>query len=98
LALRGCESRKTVTFAPHLPADWNSLGMTMWRIGENKLQLDLTRPRKEFFLEAGRTAGTGESTTRISSGHQLARNGAKGRIEWQTAFRSEWKPMTKISM
>jgi len=51
----------TVTFAPHLPADWNSLGIDNVRIGENKLQLTL--PVAEgIFLEAGRTAGTGEST------------------------------------
>jgi len=52
----------TVTFAPHLPADWNSLGIDNVRIGENKLQLDLTRSAEGIFLEAGRTAGTGEST------------------------------------
>src|SRR6266436_2052738 len=52
----------TVTFAPHLPADWNSLGIDNVRVGENKLQLDLTRSAEGIFLEAGRTAGTGEST------------------------------------
>src|SRR6266404_2103158 len=52
----------TVTFAPHLPADWSSLGIDNVRIGENKLQLDLTRSAEGIFLEAGRTAGTGEST------------------------------------
>src|SRR6266404_4275638 len=51
-----------VTFAPHLPADWSSLGMDNVRVGENKLQLDLTRSAEGIFLEAGRTAGTGEST------------------------------------
>jgi len=52
----------TITFAPHLPADWNSLGIDNVRVGENKLQLDLTRSAEGIFLEAGRTAGTGEST------------------------------------
>src|SRR6267142_1749851 len=52
----------TVTFAPHLPADWNSLGIDNVRVGENKLQLDLTRSAEGIFLEAGRTAGTGETT------------------------------------
>jgi GH15 family glucan-1,4-alpha-glucosidase len=52
----------TVTFAPHLPADWNSLGIDNVRIGENRLQLNLTRSAEGIFLEAGRTAGTGEST------------------------------------
>src|SRR6266404_352354 len=52
----------TITFAPHLPADWSSLGIDNARVGENKLQLDLTRSAEGIFLEAGRTAGTGEST------------------------------------
>src|ERR1700704_4725030 len=28
-----------VTFAPHLPADWSSLGIDNVRVGENKMQL-----------------------------------------------------------
>jgi GH15 family glucan-1,4-alpha-glucosidase len=50
----------TLTFAPHLPADWNSLGIDNLRIGETKLQLNFTRTAEGTFLEAGRTAGTGE--------------------------------------
>src|SRR5438309_2189736 len=52
----------TVTFAPHLPADWNSLGIDNLRVGENKLQLDLTRSAEGISLQARRTTGTGEST------------------------------------
>jgi GH15 family glucan-1,4-alpha-glucosidase len=52
----------TITFAPHLPADWNSLSIDNVRVGENKLQMDLTRSAEGIFLEAGRTAGSGEST------------------------------------
>jgi GH15 family glucan-1,4-alpha-glucosidase len=52
----------TLTFAPHLPADWNSLGIDNLRVGENKLELTFTRTAEGIFLEAGRTAGTGEST------------------------------------
>jgi len=47
----------TVTFAPHLPADWNSLGIDNVRIGENKLHWTLRGRGRNFFLEAGRTAG-----------------------------------------
>jgi len=51
----------TVTFAPHLPADWNSLSIDNVRVGENKVQLTFTRSAEGIFMEAGRTAGTGES-------------------------------------
>jgi GH15 family glucan-1,4-alpha-glucosidase len=51
----------TLTFAPHLPADWNSLGIENLRVSENKLQLHFTKTAEGIFLEAGRTAGTGES-------------------------------------
>jgi hypothetical protein len=51
----------TLTFAPHLPADWDSLGINNLRVGENKLQLNFTKSAEELFLEARRTAGTGES-------------------------------------
>src|SRR6185437_9756155 len=52
----------TLTFAPHLPADWNSVGIHSLQVGENKLELTLTRTAEGIFLEAGRTTGTGEST------------------------------------
>jgi GH15 family glucan-1,4-alpha-glucosidase len=52
----------TLTFAPHLPADWNSLGINNLRVGENKLELTLTRTAEGIFLETGRTAGIGETT------------------------------------
>jgi hypothetical protein len=51
----------TLTFAPHLPADWNSLGIDNLRVGENKLQLNFTKTAEGILLEAGRTDGTGES-------------------------------------
>jgi GH15 family glucan-1,4-alpha-glucosidase len=52
----------TLTFAPHLPADWNSLGIDNLRVGQNKLELTFTRTAEGIFLEAARTAGTGESS------------------------------------
>lgn len=52
----------TVTFAPHLPADWNSVGVANLRVGENKLQLNLKKTVEGIFLIAERTEGTGEST------------------------------------
>jgi hypothetical protein len=52
----------TVTFAPHLPADWNSVGVDNVRVGENKLELNLKKTEEGIFLEAARTAGTSEST------------------------------------
>ena len=52
----------TVTFAPHLPADWKSLGIDNLRVGENKLELNFKKTAEGIFLEAARTAGNGEST------------------------------------
>jgi glycogen debranching enzyme len=52
----------TLTFAPHLPADWDALGISNLRVGENKLQLNFTKSTEGIFLEIGRTAGSGEST------------------------------------
>ena len=51
----------TLTFAPHLPADWDSLGINNLRVGENQLQLNFTKSAEGILLEAGRTAGAGES-------------------------------------
>ena len=51
----------TLTFAPHLPADWDSLGINNLRVGENQLQLNFTKSLEGISLEAGRTAGAGES-------------------------------------
>jgi GH15 family glucan-1,4-alpha-glucosidase len=52
----------TLTFAPHLPADWSSLGVSNLRVGENKLELNFKKTEEGIFLEAARTAGVGEST------------------------------------
>ncbi len=52
----------TLTFAPHLPADWNSLGIDNLRVGDNKIQLSYTRTAEGIFLEAGRTSGSAECT------------------------------------
>jgi GH15 family glucan-1,4-alpha-glucosidase len=50
----------TVVFAPHLPADWDSLGINNLRVGENKLQLNFTKSADGISLEASRTTGSGE--------------------------------------
>jgi GH15 family glucan-1,4-alpha-glucosidase len=61
LGLSADATSHTLTFAPHLPADWNSLGIDNLRVGENKLQLNFTKTLEGISLEARRTAGTGES-------------------------------------
>jgi len=50
----------TVTFAPHLPADWNSLGIDNLRVGDNKIQLSYSRTAEGIFLQAGRGSGSAE--------------------------------------
>src|ERR1700736_280751 len=39
----------TLTFAPHLPADWDSLGIHNLRVSENRLQLNFTKSAEEIF-------------------------------------------------
>ena len=51
----------TLTFTPHLPADWNSLGIDNLRVGENKLRLNFTKTAEGISLEVARTAGNGQS-------------------------------------
>jgi glycogen debranching enzyme len=52
----------TVTFAPHLPADWNSLRIDNLRVGENRVQLSYAKTPEGISLEASRTAGATECT------------------------------------
>ncbi len=54
-------SARTLTFAPHPPADWTRFSIENLRVGENKLQLNFTKTLEGISLEAGRTAGNGES-------------------------------------
>jgi glycogen debranching enzyme len=62
LGLAADAQTSTVTFAPHLPADWNSLGIDNLRVGDNKIQLSYTRTAEGIFLEAGRASGSAECT------------------------------------
>src|SRR5256885_5800261 len=51
LGLSADAKAATLTFAPHLPADWNSLGINNVRVSENKLELTFTRTGEGIFLE-----------------------------------------------
>jgi GH15 family glucan-1,4-alpha-glucosidase len=51
----------TLTFAPHLPADWTRFSIENLRVGENRLQLNFTKTEEGISLEAARTAGMGDS-------------------------------------
>jgi len=80
----------TVTFAPHLPADWDSLGINNLRVGENKLQLNFTKSAEGIFLEAGRTAGTGESIVEFRPSISLRAAVQKAELDGKPlAFRVE---------
>jgi GH15 family glucan-1,4-alpha-glucosidase len=80
----------TVIFAPHLPADWNSLAIDNLCIGENKLQLNFTRSAEGIFLEAGRTAGAGESTIEFRPAVSLRATVQKAELNGKPlAFRVE---------
>jgi glycogen debranching enzyme len=80
----------TLTFAPHLPADWNSLGIDNLRVGENKLQLNFTKTAEGIFLEAGRTSGTGESIIEFQPSISLRATVQKAELNGKPlAFRVE---------
>jgi glycogen debranching enzyme len=80
----------TLTFAPHLPADWNSLGIDNLRVGENKLELNFTKTAEGIFLEAGRTAGTGESIIEFRPSISLRATVQKAELNGKpVAFRVE---------
>jgi GH15 family glucan-1,4-alpha-glucosidase len=50
----------TLTFSPHLPADWDAVGLDNLRVGENKIRLHLTKSADGIVLEPSRTAGAGD--------------------------------------
>ena len=52
----------TITFAPHLPADWSALRIDNLRVGENRVQLSYKKTPEGVLLEASRTAGATECT------------------------------------
>jgi hypothetical protein len=80
----------TLTFAPHLPADWNSLGIDNLRVGENKLQLNFTKTAEGIFLEAGRTSGAGESIIEFQPSISLRATVQKAELNGKPlAFRVE---------
>jgi hypothetical protein len=62
LGLATDADKRVIMFAPHLPAEWNSLTIDNLRIGGSKLQLNFTRSAEGIFLQAARTTGTGEAT------------------------------------
>lgn len=53
---------KTLTFAPHVPADWTSFSLENVRLGNNTVSLNYTKAEEGIFLEAGRTTGSEDGT------------------------------------
>ena len=57
--LEGDAIHHTLTFAPHVPANWTRFSIENVRLGENTLLLNYTRTEEEVIvLEADRTAGS----------------------------------------
>jgi len=70
---------------------------TMCVLAKINCNWTLRGPRKESFWK--RVAPRARRVHhRISSGHQFARDGAKGGAETANQFRSEWKATMKTSM
>ena len=53
---------KTLTFAPHVPADWTSFSIENIRIGNDAVSLNYTKAEDGIYLELGRTKGAEECT------------------------------------
>jgi GH15 family glucan-1,4-alpha-glucosidase len=80
----------TLTFTPHLPADWNSLGIDNLRVGENKLRLNFTKTAEGISLEVARTAGNGQSIIEFRPSISLRATVQKVELNGQPlAFRVE---------
>lgn len=50
-------TKKTLTFVPHVPADWTSFKITNVRVGDSVINLSFEKKLGEFTLEAERTGG-----------------------------------------
>ncbi|MGC1620622.1 MAG: hypothetical protein WA765_19190 [Candidatus Acidiferrum sp.] len=50
-------TKKTLTFVPHVPADWTNFKITNVRVGDSVINLSLEKKMGEFTLEAERTGG-----------------------------------------
>ena len=53
---------RTLTFAPHVPADWTSFSIGNVHVGNNTLQLSYTKSEEGIFLETERTGGSDDCT------------------------------------
>jgi hypothetical protein len=60
LGLSTDAATRTLTFAPHLPADWDSFGIDNLRVGENRLRLNFAKTTEGISLEVSRNAGKSE--------------------------------------
>ena len=62
LRLNADAQSKTLTFAPHVPADWTRFNVDNVRMGGNTVKLSYMKSAEGIFLEAARTSGSGECT------------------------------------
>ena len=50
-------TKKTLTFVPHVPANWTNFKITNMRVGDSVINLSFEKKLEEFTLEAERTGG-----------------------------------------
>ncbi len=50
-------TKKTLTFVPHVPANWTNFKITNVRVGDSVINLSFEKKLEEFTLEAERTGG-----------------------------------------
>jgi glycogen debranching enzyme len=60
LGLEGDAIHHTLTFAPHVPANWRWFSVEQVRLGEDELLFNYQKTEEGILLEAGRTEGSEE--------------------------------------
>jgi hypothetical protein len=62
LGLSADAQSKTLTFAPHVPADWSSFSVENVRVGSNTVSLNYTKAEDGIYLKLARSSGSGDCT------------------------------------
>jgi hypothetical protein len=65
LGLEADAPRRRVTIAPHLPADWDRVVVDNFRVGEDRLSMNVTRSDGRLAIEL-RRRGSGHLTAHVS--------------------------------
>jgi hypothetical protein len=80
LGLESDAIHHTLTFAPHVPADWTGFGVKNVRLGNSTLELNYAKTLEGIVLAVGRTEGSEECTVEFRPAISLRAKVKK--VEW----------------